>query len=64
MATTKKKLSLITLYGVRDGNNMLIYKDKQLKQLKCRFIDHYYMKDQIIKLNCFDYWLKVVKKGK
>ena len=51
-----------TLYGKRNGYKMEIYSDIKCKNLIAIDLYRYYLKSQVITLNCWNYWLQVIKK--
>ncbi|MBQ9253240.1 MAG: hypothetical protein IJ180_00530 [Bacteroidales bacterium] len=52
---------MITLYGKRNGYKMEIYSNKECKNLVAINPYQYYLKSQVITLNCWKYWLEVIK---
>ena len=58
------RVTLKTLYGIRNGNGMSFYEDKELKKFKCNDPYHYYLKSQIITINGYPFNMILVKRKK
>lgn len=53
-------MSLITIYGKRDGNGgMTFYKDRECKVRMCHTPYHYYRKNRVVTL-CWRKWNLIV----